>query len=202
MKRLFAALWSRVHADVDATLGPAKEHVFRDIPAQILEIGPGVGSNFHRYPDGTRVIAYEPNPHMHKRLEHTAAEHGIVLDLRSAKAESLLEPDASQDVVIATLTLCSVDDPATVIAEVHRVLRPGGRFLFVEHIAAAEGTALRYLQGVLAPIWAVLSDRCRLAAHTNEEIERAGFAAVDYTIENLGAKLDPSRRIAYGVATR
>ena len=148
------------------------------------------------------MIAYEPNLHMHGRLTESARRHGIDLDLRPAGAETLAEETGSLEMVVSTLTLCSVDDPQRVLAEIRRVLRPGGRFVFVEHVVAPKGSATRLAQTLLSPAWSAVSDRCRLLARTHELIAEAGFASVSYDVENLGPRLDPSRRTAFGVAVR
>ena len=85
----------------------------------------------------------------------------------------------SVDVVISTLVLCSVPDPTAVLADIHRVLKPGGRFLFLEHVAAGRGTGLRRLQSVMRPFWQFCADGCSPARETGTLIEAAGFRTVE-----------------------
>lgn len=200
--RWFARLWSSLEAGVDVESGPAKDSVFVDLPTQVVEIGPGLGSNLKRYRPGTTVIAFEPNRFMHDGLRSAASENGIELDLRATGIEEADLDEASQHAVVSSFTLCSVEDVAHALAGIRRILKPGGRFLFVEHIAADEGTTLARIQSVLRRPWALLADRCNLTAMTHVAIEQAGFSNVQSTIRELGPKLDPSRRTVYGIAIR
>jgi ubiquinone/menaquinone biosynthesis C-methylase UbiE len=112
-----------------------RSRVAGEATGRVLEIGAGTGFNFPYYADGTSVVATEPNPDMLRRAELRAREHGI--ELRAAPAERLPFPDGSFDSVVATGVFCSVDDPARALAEVHRVLRPGGELRFNEHVLGA-----------------------------------------------------------------
>ena len=201
-QRWFARLWSWIDDSIDQAVATAKDAVFVDLPDRIVEIGPGRGSSFKRYAPGSTVVAFEPNKYMHVDLQRSASEHGIKLDLRPNGVEHMDLPDASQDAVVSSLTLCSVGDVPTALAEIQRVLKPGGKFHFVEHIAAEEGTSMARAQAVLRRPWARVADRCNLQANTHHAISEAGFAEVDSQIQGLGPKLDPSRRTVFGVAIR
>lgn len=199
-RRRFARLWSWVDDGVDLAVAPAKDVVLTDLPDRVVEIGPGRGSNFDRYRSGTTVVAFEPNKFMHDDLVAAANQHDLVLEVRSSGAESMDLPDSSEDMVISTLVLCSVDDRRATLDEIRRVLKPGGRFVFVEHIAARPGTWTARLQRLLRRPWSAIADGCDLTADTHEVLKAAGFNEVEVKIEDLGSKLDPSRRTAYGVA--
>ena len=86
--------------------------------------------------------------------------------------------DAVADTVISTLVLCSVPDARQVLSEVRRILRPGGRYLFIEHVAAASGTLLRLVQRLLWPVWYLIGDGCHISRNTGQAIQAAGFASV------------------------
>ncbi len=159
--------------------GERKLRIFGDLPPVIVELGPGSGANFRYYPRGTRVVAVEPNPMMLKRMHAKAAEHGLEIDLRHAGAEGMEVDSESADLVISTLVLCSVRDPARVLAEVKRVLRPGGRFAFLEHVAAEPGTRLRKVQDAIHRPWHWLGEGCHLNRDTAAAIETAGFERVE-----------------------
>jgi ubiquinone/menaquinone biosynthesis C-methylase UbiE len=124
------------------------------------------------------LVAVEPNPAMHGRLASAARRYGVRLELHPVPAEQLDLPDASVDVVISSLVLCTVTDPAAVLAQVRRVLRPGGRFLFAEHVVAPEGTRLRRLQALVRRPWAWFFEGCSCERDLAGEIRRAGFADV------------------------
>jgi SAM-dependent methyltransferase len=138
---------------------------------RVLEIGAGTGFNFPYYPEGTEVVATEPDPHMLRRAEPRARAHGI--DLRAAPAEQLPFPDAGFDTVVATGVLCAVDDPARALAEVHRVLRPGGGFRFSEHVRG-KSSLRRAMQRTLDPIHYRLF-RCHIGRDTLRLMAEAGF---------------------------
>lgn len=153
----------------------------------VVEIGAGAGPNAPLLPPGTRWIAVEPNVHFHPHLRAQAEAHGLDLEIRDGTAEALPVGDAEADAVVSTLVLCSVASPEASLAEVQRVLRPGGRFVFVEHVAAPRGSGLRWAQRVVRGPWRLVGDGCRLDRETGALIEAAGFAEVE--IERFRAPL-------------
>ncbi len=177
-QRLFAAMLGPGLARYEEYIAPRKRALMGDLSGVVVELGPGLGSNFPYLPRGTRVVGLEPNPAMHDPLRTAADRYGIVLDLRPTPAESIDLPDASADAVVATLVLCSVADPARVLAEVRRVLRPGGRFAFIEHVAAPRGSALCFAQRLIRPAWSFLADGCRPDRDTLASITTAGFTSL------------------------
>jgi SAM-dependent methyltransferase len=156
-----------------------KATAFADLPPTVVELGSGVGSNLRYLPDGARLIAIEPNPHMHARLRRAARARGVDLEIRSVVAERIDLPDASADAVISSLVLCSVRDPEAVLAEVRRVLRPGGRFSFAEHVVAKPGTLTRWTQRTLRRPWAWVFEGCSCERDLAGSIRSAGFSSVD-----------------------
>ena len=126
-----AAFFWLTRGVLDRLLGPHKQRVFADLPDSVVELGSGVGANLRYLRPGTHLVAVEPNPAMHRRLRREASRRGVQLDLHPVAAERLDLADASADVVLSSLVLCSVSEPVRVLAEVRRVLRPGGRFVFV-----------------------------------------------------------------------
>jgi ubiquinone/menaquinone biosynthesis C-methylase UbiE len=138
----------------------------------VLEIGAGTGVNIPYLPRSmARYIAVEPNPYMHPHLLKMAREHSAAVDLRDRPFEEIQIPDASVDAVVCTLVLCSVADPALVLERIGRMLRPGGRFIFIEHIAAPPGTWLRAVQRSIRPLWRRLGDGCHPDRETANLIE-------------------------------
>ena len=159
---------------------PHKQRAFGGIGAgTVVEIGAGVGANFDYLATGTDLIAVEPNEAMHPRLVRRAHERGINLEIVGAPAERLPLPDNSADTVICSLVLCTVTDPAAAVAEIRRILRPGGTFRFVEHVAAHPLSPRRWIQTPLARSWARLFEGCQLCRNTGDLIENSGFAHVD-----------------------
>lgn len=171
-----------------------KSHLFECAPPVVVELGPGSGANLRYLPKGTRLIAIEPNLHMHSMLRRRARRFGIELDLRGLAGESLDLPSASVDFVFSSLVLCSVDDPQRVIAEVRRVLRPGGRFACVEHVAAPAGSAMLGLQRTIKRPWRWAFEGCELCRDTGAMLQSSGFSQVDVRPFVLPTIFVPIRR--------
>ena len=178
-QRLFARWYDRLTAGYEAWIHERRQTLLGGLSGAVLEIGPGTGANFKYLPAGIQWIGIEPNPFLHEQLRERAAERGIEAELHVARAERLDLPGESIDAAVSTLVLCSVDDPPRVIGEIHRVLRPGGRFVFLEHVAARPGTWLRRWQRAVKPVWRFAGDGCRTDRETRAEIEAAAFRAVE-----------------------
>lgn len=163
-----------------------KQHAFGNITSgTILEIGAGVGANFDHVPAGSRLIAIEPNLAMHGRLVQRAQQRDIAIDVVADDAHHLPFPDASVDDVICSLVMCTVTDPAAALTEIRRVLRPGGRFRFVEHVAAPPWSPRRWLQHAVRRPWNWVYEGCDTCRDTASTILTAGFSEVDLTRRRL-----------------
>lgn len=159
-----------------------KQAAFGDLEGgDIVELGAGVGANFGFMPVGSRLIAVEPNLAMHAGLLQRAADRGVEVELLTAAAEQIPLPDASVDDVLCSLVLCTVEDQDAVLAEARRILRPGGRFRFVEHVGASAWSPRRWLQQAIRRPWRWIYEGCDLCRNTATAIEDAGFSAVDIT---------------------
>lgn len=165
--------------------GAHKQRLLLDTGGTVVEVGPGVGANMRYYPRGQALTAVEPNHLMHGRLTHRAAAHGVALDIRQLRGERMDLPDDSADLVIATLLLCSVDDPAKVVAEIRRILKPGGRYVFIEHVAAEATGVLRLSQRVLRSPHKWVFEGCRTDRRTWETLGDAGFSRLDCRREQI-----------------
>jgi ubiquinone/menaquinone biosynthesis C-methylase UbiE len=126
-----------------------------------------------------RWTGVESNPYMHAYLEQKAERVGRELSLRHGSAERIEADDSTFDAVVSTLVLCSVRDPSAALSEILRVLRPGGRPVFIEHVAALHGTHTRRVQRWIRPVWRILGDGCNPERETWVAIERAGFERVN-----------------------
>ena len=178
-RRLFAWLHARgLPAKYAAFVAEHRERLLGGLRGTVLEIGPGTGENL-KYYTGVRWVGLEPNVHMHPYLRERAAELGMEVDLRAGVAEKLPLDDASVDAVVSTMVLCSVDDVGRVLSEIRRVLRPGGQFVFIEHVAAPPHTPLRRTQGLIKAIWRFIGDNCHPDRDTGQAIRQAGFGLVD-----------------------
>lgn len=177
--RLFAWAHARSDTYLDRRYGAEKRRLLSDLSGTVLELGPGTGGNLRYLPTGLRWIGVEPNIHMHPVLLSRAADLDLDARVVLGAGESLDVPSASVDAVVCTLVLCSVRDQAAVLAEVRRVLRPGGRFVFLEHVAAPRGSWLRWLQSFVAPVWSICGHGCRPDRETWRALEAAGFRRLD-----------------------
>jgi SAM-dependent methyltransferase len=183
--RFNAAFFRAMDGYINWHVRKHKEAVYADLPRTVVEIGSGVGANFRYVRPGTKVIAVEPNPYMHKSLRLAAKRHLVELEIRDVMGEKIDLPDSSADAVISSLVLCTVANPAQVVSEVHRVLRPSGRFNYLEHVAAKEGTLTRGIQRVVRRPWAWVFEGCSCERDLEMVIRSAGFSSV----ENRGYRI-------------
>lgn len=142
----------------------------------VLELGPGAGGNLHHYAPGVRWVGVEPSAAAREQTRAEATRLGMHVEVRPGRAEALDLADSSVDAVVCSFVLCSVADQAAALAQVRRVLRPDGRFVFAEHVAAVRGTWTRRAQNVCAAFsW----QACRPNRDSGRAIQRAGFTVVD-----------------------
>jgi ubiquinone/menaquinone biosynthesis C-methylase UbiE len=140
--RFFAMTYDRSNARVErAGLGALREELLADASGDVLEIGGGTGANLPYYGPGvTSLTITEPEPPMLKRLEKKVREQGSRAKVLRAPAEDLPFDDDSFDTVVSTLVLCGVDDQPRTLREIRRMLRPGGRLIFIEHVRSDDPT--------------------------------------------------------------
>ncbi|XP_004453726.1 thiol S-methyltransferase TMT1A isoform X1 [Dasypus novemcinctus] len=156
----------------------------------LLEVGCGTGANFQFYPPGCRVTCVDPNPNFEKFLIKSVAEnrHLQLERFVVAAGEDLRQvADGSADAVVCTLVLCSVASQERLLREVRRVLRPGGAFYFMEHVAAEPSTWNYFWQQVLDPAWQLLFDGCNLTRESWKALEQASFSKLQ--LQHLQAPL-------------
>jgi ubiquinone/menaquinone biosynthesis C-methylase UbiE len=154
------------------------------------------------YAPGTKVIGIEPNPVMHQRLRQAARQFDVDLEIRTLRGEQLDVDDESADGVVATRVLCGVEDPATVVTEVHRVLRPGASYFFLEHVAAPRGTGTARAQRLLYRPHRWLFNGCEVNRDTAATITAAGFSDVQLDEVDEGALAAHVRHHIVGTATK
>ncbi|HEY8301228.1 MAG TPA: methyltransferase domain-containing protein [Jatrophihabitans sp.] len=177
--RFNSAFFAGMGSYLDWHLHKHKANAFADLPANVVEIGSGVGANLRYLPAGARLTAIEPNPYMHARLRRAARRRGVELEIRSVDGERIDLPDAGAEAVISSLVLCTVKDPAAVLAEIRRILLPGGRFSFAEHVVARPRTPTRWAQRILRRPWAWVFEGCSCERDLTSLIASAGFTSVD-----------------------
>lgn len=148
-----------------------RRNLLAEADGTVLEIGAGTGLNLPHYPAGlAELVLVEPGEPMADRIDLAKAPPDVPTKLIRAAAEQLPFADDSFDTVVSTLVLCTVSDPARAVAEIARVLKPGGRLLFLEHVGADSGWR-RALQRRSARAWAAFADGCRCDRPTLATIE-------------------------------
>ncbi len=157
-----------------APLRPARELVVPEATGAVLEVGVGTGLNFALYRGIDELVGVDPDPHMLARARPRAAALPFPVTLHEVGAERLPLESSRFDTAVITFTLCTVPDPAAALAEVRRVLRPGGRLLFVEHTRSVQ-PGLAKLQDTLTPLWKRLGGGCHLNRPAIDLVRRAGF---------------------------
>ena len=174
--RVFAALYDKMNAEVEEVFAARmRSELLAPAHGTVLEIGAGTGANLEHFPAAVeRLVLTEPDRHMRARLATKVAGGGRPAEVVDAGADALPFADATFDVVVCTLVLCSVPDPAAAVREVARVLRPGGRFLFAEHVRSQHPRTAR-MQDVVRPVWQVLLRGCRPNRDTLGTIAASGL---------------------------
>jgi ubiquinone/menaquinone biosynthesis C-methylase UbiE len=171
---IFAALYDQISASAERRwMGERRRRLLAGARGAVLEIGGGTGANLAHYRNVDRVTIAEPDRFMRNRIGPKLEEARVPVEVSAAGAEALPYPDGSFDTVVSTLVLCTVPDQEAALDEVRRVLRPGGRLLFIEHVRAA-GSAARW-QDRLEPLWRRLLAGCHPNRDTVTAIEEAGF---------------------------
>ncbi|XP_068638805.1 uncharacterized protein [Aristolochia californica] len=173
---------------------------------KVLELGIGTGPNLKYYArgKGVSVFGVDPNGQMAKYASAASVAAGLPptrFNFIRGVAEALPVTDASMDAVIGTLVLCSVRDVPMALKEVKRVLKPGGLYFFLEHVAADDGTLLRFFQSVCDPLQQALSDGCHLTRETGRDISRTGFSELKINSVML-SKAFLISPLVYGVACK
>ena len=196
-RRWHAAIYARFIEPQDRKkLAPMRRTVVGGAAGRVLEIGPGPGTNFAYYPRAvSEVVAVEPEPHLRALAERAAEGAPVPVRVVDGVAEALPAGDGEFDTAVLTLVLCSVTDQPRALREVHRVLRPGGRLVFWEHVRA-DGPPLTIVQDAFdRTVWPLVGGGCHVGRDTAAEITKAGF-----TMERMQRCRMPDTRIPLPMA--
>jgi len=205
MGRLIAAIYDRLtEASERACLQQWRAELLRDLTGRVLEVGTGTGRNIPFYPAALdRLVLTEPDPHMRRKLsEKIRTRASSRAELLDASLEDLPFLSESFDAVVATLVLCSVPHPDRALQEIHRVLKPDGRFIFLEHVAAEDRPRRLKWQRRVEPLWKRISGGCHLTRRTADAIAAAGFALADVRRESMRKAWPLVRPTIRGVARK
>lgn len=200
--RLFAAGYGRLMAQTeDAGMREIRRELVARADGVTVEIGAGTGLNLEHYTDAvTELVLTEPFEPMARRLREHLAELGTTADVVETPADRLPLADSSADTVVCTLVLCTVDDVPGTLAEIRRVLRPGGRLLFAEHVRSVEPGLARWQDRLEAP-WKFVGHGCRCNRDTVASIRASGLAVEELEPGSLPKAFPIVRPLAVGSAT-
>ncbi|NCG20641.1 MAG: methyltransferase domain-containing protein [Rhodobacterales bacterium] len=198
---LMAFFYDRFLAQPEAHgLGDWRRMLIQPLTGVVVEIGAGTGVNLPNYGDVAELLLTEPDPHMRSQLvTKLQARPELVATVSDAPAERLPCGDHSVDAVVCTLVLCSVLDPAVVLAEVRRVLKPGGRLIFLEHVGSDDPAVLRW-QGQVETVWKHCAGNCHLTRQTEASMVAAGFELDEIIHANMPKSAQFLRVTIRGIA--
>ena len=199
--RGFSALYDRCFkAAEEAGLRDMRRDVLKTARGRVLELGAGTGLNLELYPlDASDLTLTEPDPHMVKQLRNRVSASASTAQVVEAPGEKLPFEDGSFDTVVVTLVLCTVPDQEATLAEIKRVLKPDGQFLFLEHVRSPDPGLARWQDRLEKP-WRFLGDGCHCNRDTESAISSAGFDLRDVERPELPKAPPIVRPMAKGTA--
>jgi ubiquinone/menaquinone biosynthesis C-methylase UbiE len=202
---LFARLYARLSVSMEsAGVDKRRDTLLAGLTGSVIEVGAGNGLNFRHYPATvTGVLAVEPEQHLRKLALASAAEAQVSITVTDGTADRLPADDGSFDAAVASLMLCSVPDQEVALAEMRRVLRPGGELRFMEHVRSQSLGQRRVQLLVDATIWPACFGGCHTGRDTVAAISAAGFTVKEvarYRLPDSG--LWPTTPHALGIAVR
>lgn len=167
-----------------------RRRLLADMHGRVIEVGAGNGLNFAHYPPGVdEVLAVEPEPRLRRAAIRAAQSAAVPITVVDGLADALPAADGSFDAAVASLVLCSVPDQSVALAELQRILRPGGELRFYEHVRA-DDPRLAATQRAVDHLWPHLAGGCHTSRRTVPAIKAAGFV-----IDDLVAFRFPETRI-------
>jgi ubiquinone/menaquinone biosynthesis C-methylase UbiE len=199
---LFARVYARVGHLLDAEIADHRRRLLAGLEGRVLEVGAGNGLNFPHYPDTvTEVLAVEPEPYLRRQALVATRQAPVPIRVVDGTAEALPAPDGAFDAVVASLVLCTVTDLDQTLTETHRVLRPGGRLRFYEHVRAEDPRMARWQDRLERP-WGWVVGGCHPNRDTVAAITAAGLQVVQLDRFDLQAMPPLARPHVLGAAER
>ncbi|MCX5345060.1 class I SAM-dependent methyltransferase [Streptomyces sp. R-74717] len=204
---VFARIYARmsVAAETGAGLGALRSELLAGMSGRVIEIGAGNGLNFAHYPPAvSEVVAIEPERSLRQLAVRSALRAGIPVDVVPGTAEALPVKSEAFDGAVTSLVLCTVRNVERSLAEIVRVLRPGGELRFFEHVRADDRAMAATQRALDRTVWPLVTGGCHTARDTLAAIERAGFTVETYRrvrMPDWGIRL-PTSACVLGVARR
>jgi len=209
MGRIIAAVYDRMMAGAeDACLGQWRAELLGGLSGRVIEVGAGTGLNLPYYPTALQhLVLTEPDAHMRRQLARKVASLPALSPARSVEVldgslDDLAQPAGAFDAVVATLVLCSVAQLDRALQEIRRVLKPGGQFVFLEHVAADHRPNRLKWQRRVEPVWKRLAAGCHLTRRTGEAIREAGFTMAELKRESMRKAWPLVRTTIRGIAVK
>lgn len=203
MSFLAAYLYDKVMAETEAAcLQQWRESLLNGLSGRILEIGAGTGANlpFYNLKQAALTLC-EPDAIMRKQLIGKIHDQQLTsITVSTDGAEVIQAESNSMDYVVSTLVCCSVTDLNASLIEIKRILKPGGKFVFLEHVAAPSGTGRRRWQNIINPVWRKLAGNCHLNRNTQQAILEAGFSIESIESESMRKAMALVRPTIRGIA--
>jgi SAM-dependent methyltransferase len=199
---IFARCYARVGHLMDAEIGDHRRRLLAGLTGRVLEVGAGNGLNFQHYPAAvTEVLAIEPEPYLCRLALAAARQAPVPIRVVDGTGEALPALDGAVDVVVASLVLCTVTDLNQALAETRRVLRPGGKLRFYEHVRAEDPRLARWQDRLERP-WGWLVGGCHPNRDTVAAINAAGLRLEQLDRFDLQAMPPLARPHVLGLAER
>jgi ubiquinone/menaquinone biosynthesis C-methylase UbiE len=176
----FAKAFVSVSKEMDARGGADhRRRLLTSLRGDVIEIGAGHGRNFAHYPASvSSVLAVEPDDTLRALAERAAERVAVPIRVVAAHADALPAADGSMDAAVLSLVLCSVPDPAGALAEIGRVLKPGGELHYYEHVRS-DHPVYGFLEDAVTPLYSRVAGGCHLNRDIGRLIRAAGFEVVD-----------------------
>ncbi|HET6547980.1 MAG TPA: class I SAM-dependent methyltransferase [Solirubrobacter sp.] len=175
---IFARVFHRVSPSMEKEVGRHRDELLAGLTGRVVEVGAGNGMSFAHYPPSvTEVVALEPESYLRAKAEEAARDARVPVSVRDGVADPLPFEAGEFDAAVASLVLCSVPDQLRALAELRRVVRPGGELRFFEHVRAESPRKARVQAGLdRSGLWPLMGGGCHCARDTVASIEAAGFA--------------------------
>lgn len=205
MSFLAAYLYDKVMADTEAAcLQQWREDLLKTVSGRVLEIGAGTGANLAFYDHKqVELTLCEPDAIMRKQLLKKIHDQQLTNIHTSTDGAEVIQAESnSMDYVVSTLVCCSVTDLSKSLKEIKRILKPGGKFVFLEHVAAQSGTGRRKWQNIINPVWRKLAGNCHLNRDTQQAILEAGFSIQAIESESMRKAMALVRPTIRGMAVK
>jgi ubiquinone/menaquinone biosynthesis C-methylase UbiE len=194
--RLFAAAYDWLLGPLERVwLARRRAALVGPAAGRVLEVGIGTGLTLPHYRRAVAVVGVDPNPAMLERARARAAAAAVPVVLEVGRAEGLPVETGRFDTAVASLVLCTVEDPSAAAREIHRALKPGGELRFLEHVRAP-GRRLARLQDLVTPAWRRLFGNCHPNRDTLGVLTRAGFEVERLTRRLGGVVVEGTARAA------